>query len=217
MSFSIKSLVASAALLLATVSSAHAQIADAPTSVRPLLNGLNAPLQAQVQRLTGEKVELKQLIAGKPTVLVFYRGGWCPYCNAQLSGLRTIEKPLADAGYQLIALSPEPIDAAAKVRAETDKAPLSYQLYSDAGLQAMQAFGIAYYMDAKTEAIYRQSYGIKLTYDASGKAVLPAPAVFILGADGVIQFSYVHVNYKTRLAPELLLHAAQLAAKPQTK
>ncbi len=217
MSFSIKSLVATAALLLTTLSSAHAQIADAPTSVRPLLNGLNAPLEAQVQRLTGEKVELKQLIAGKPTVLVFYRGGWCPFCNTQLAGLRSIEKPLSDAGYQLIALSPEPIDATAKVKAETDKAPLSYQLYSDAGLQAMQAFGIAYYMDAKTEAIYRQSYGIKLTYDATGKAVLPAPTVFILGADGTILFSYVHVNYKTRLAPELLLHAAQLAAKPQTK
>lgn len=203
--------------LVGLVSSAQAQIADNSTTVTPLLNGLNAPLDAKVQRLTGEQVALEQLVAGKPTVLVFYRGGWCPYCNAQLAGLRTIEPQLTKAGYQLIALSPEPIDAAKKVQTNTEKAPLTYQLYSDAGLQAMQAFGIAYYMDAKTETIYRQSYGIKLTYDASGKAVLPAPAVFIIGADGAIQFSYVHVNYKTRLAPELLLHAAQLAARPQTK
>lgn len=196
---------------------ASAHIADSPQAVRPLLNGINAPLTAKVQRLSGEHVELKQLYAGKPTVLIFYRGGWCPYCSAQLASLRQIEKPLNEAGYQLIAISPEPIDATAKVKANTDKAPLSYQLYSDAGLQAMQAFGIAYYMDAETEQIYRQSYGIKLTYDGTGKAVLPAPAVFIIGADGAIQFSYVHVNYKTRLAPELLLHAAQLAAQPRTK
>src|SRR5690606_20944393 len=33
---------------------------------------------------SGESVELKQLTAKGKTMLVFYRGGWCPYCNFQI-------------------------------------------------------------------------------------------------------------------------------------
>ena len=43
------------------------------------------------------------------------------------------------------------------------------------------------------------------------RLVLPAPAVYVIDSKGLVQFQYVNPNFRTRLAPELLLHAAKLA------
>ncbi|MGA9575264.1 MAG: hypothetical protein WBS20_15095, partial [Lysobacterales bacterium] len=53
-------------------------------------------------------------------------------------------------------------------------------------------------------------YGIDLE-KASGENhhVLPAPATFIIGTDGVINFAYINPNYKVRLHPDVLLAAAK--------
>ena len=187
-----------------------AQVASSPEQVRPLLNGSTVPA-ISLQDQQGKPVDLLTKIQQKPTVLVFYRGGWCPYCNTQLAGLQQVEAEFTKLGYQIIAISPEAPTAVSKSQQNTKDVALSYQLLSDEKLAAAQAFGIAYYLDAKTTATYKDSYGIKLTYDPTGKAVLPVPAVYLLNTKGEVQFSFVHINYKTRLQPELLLLAAKLA------
>lgn len=209
-----KSLLTCCYLLLhltATTAQANNQsIAESPDQVRPLLNGMQAPAATLLDQ-QGKALELQNVLAGKPTVLLFYRGGWCPYCNTQLAGMRDIAPKLAALGYQLIAISPQPPQAVAKSQQNTKDSPLNYRLLSDQQLQLARAFGLAYYLDAKTTALYQGSYGIELTYDNTGKAVLPVPAVYILNNKAEVQFSYVHINYKTRLEPELLLLAAKLA------
>ena len=40
-------------------------------------------------------------------VLTFYRGGWCPYCNTQLAGLRKAEKKLINLGFDVYFISPD--------------------------------------------------------------------------------------------------------------
>lgn len=198
-------------LLLCTFFTTTAEIALKPEQIKPLLNGQSVPAGLKVQNSTGNTVNLSALLAQQKTILVFYRGGWCPYCNTQLAGLRDITPQLQKLGYRILAISPELPAASAKSEQMTKDAALNYQLLSDAKLQALQGFGIAYYMDAATEKTYKNTYGIQLTYDETGQAVLPAPAVFIVSKTGEIQFSYVHINYKTRLQPRLLLLAAELA------
>ena len=195
--------------LLATPTQAT-DIAPTAEQVRPLLNGMTVPA-IMVQDQQGKAIDLTSKITAQPTVLVFYRGGWCPYCNTQLAGLQQIQAELTKLGYQVIAISPEAPMAVSKSQQNTKDIALSYTLLSDEKLSAAKAFGVAYYLDAKTTALYKGTYGINLTYDSSGQAVLPAPAVYILNTKAEVQFSYVHVNYKTRLQPELLLLAAKLA------
>ncbi len=206
----------SSLLLTASLTIQAAAVATGPEQVKPLLNGQTVPAGLMLKDSAGKPQSLNALLAEQNTVLVFYRGGWCPYCNLQLAGLRDITPALQKLGYRVVAISPQAPEAAAKSEQSTQDAALNYQLYSDDSLQAMQAFGVAYYMDGKTEQTYKNSYGIKLTYDASGQAVLPVPAVFILDRSGTVQFSYSHINYKTRLQPRLLLLAAELAVSPQS-
>lgn len=210
MTYIFRTFVFFTALTLSWLSHA-ADIALKPELIQPLLNGQKVPGGLMVKDSHGETVNLSALLSEQNTILVFYRGGWCPYCNTQLAGLRDIAPQLEKLGYRILAVSPELPAASAKSEKMTKDAALNYQLLSDASLQAIPAFGIAYYMDAATEKTYKGTYGIQLTYDSTGQAVLPAPAVFIINKTGEIQFSYVHINYKTRLQPRLLLLAAELA------
>ncbi|MBY6188299.1 AhpC/TSA family protein [Marinobacter hydrocarbonoclasticus] len=182
----------------------QAEIASAPELVRPLLNGLMVP-DAQVQDSNGKTLSFTALTKGKPTLVLFYRGGWCPYCNAQLAGLQEIEAELDNLGVQVLALSPEPPE-----RLKEGEGRGSYHLLSDRNLKAMQAFGLAYALDVPTASRYQGKMGDRLKVDEQQRVILPVPAAYLLDAEGRVQFSYVNPNFRVRVHPQLLLTAARL-------
>ena len=128
---------------------------------------------ATVRDDRGTQLLLTDAIKGRPAVLVFYRGGWCPYCMRHLSALAEVHAALAEAGFSLIALSP---DRPEKLRARPVTAEAPFRLLSDSEAQAAQAFGIAFKVDDALVAKYRDSYGIDLEGD-SGQThhLLPHP------------------------------------------
>ncbi len=192
-----------AAILAFHAAFAFAAPPERAEDVRPVLVGTRAP-DVPLRTLDGAATTLHAQLAGKPTVLAFYRGGWCPYCNLQLSELRHLRDEFEADGFQLLALSADGPEA---LRATLDQTPLEYTLLSDGGAAAMQAFGIAFRVDAATIEKYR-GYGIDLE-QASGHThhLLPVPAVFVLDAKGTIAFHYVNPDYRTRV-PARLVRAA---------
>lgn len=62
---------------------AESSVANSADKVKPLLVGASVP-PLTLRTVDGEQFDLSEAIAAKPTVLVFYRGGWCPFCNAHL-------------------------------------------------------------------------------------------------------------------------------------
>ncbi len=183
-------------------------IAETAEDVTPLLNGQNIP-NATLRTADGSPVSLKALMMQKPSIILFYRGGWCPYCNRQLAGLKDIEKDLVDMGYQVLAISPESPSRLQEQKLETE---FAVTLLSDESLQAIKGFGIGFYVPAETKSKYKNSWNIQLTDEAgSDRAVLPAPAVFIADKTGLIKFQYVNPNFKVRPSSELLLQAAKLS------
>ncbi len=105
--------------------------------------------------------------------------------------------------------SPAAIQASLK---DTKGAAITYTLLSDSQFNLSTAFGVAYYLDEKTSATYLNTYTLNLPQEvSSGTVVLPVPAEYILNKEGLVQYSYQHINYKVRLQPELLLLAARLA------
>jgi peroxiredoxin len=186
----------------------RSQIADSAQNVTPLLIGQAAP-NSKLQTVDGDPVSLKALTMQKPTILIFYRGGWCPYCNSQLAGLKDIEGQLDELGYQILAISPE---TPAQLQEQKLQTKFTVQLLADPDLDTISGFGIGFYVPDETRTKYKSNWDINLTSDkSSGKAVLPAPAVFILDTDGKIKFSYVNPDIKIRLSPELLYQAAKLS------
>ena len=198
----------SALLLFSSPLFAANEIAASATEVHPLLLGSKAP-DVALKSLDGKDTTLWNQMASKPAILVFYRGGWCPYCNTQLSDLRLIAKEVEALGYQIIAISPDRPEELAKTLTR-DK--LDYTLISDSKADALKAFGIAFHVDAETIKKY-QGYGIDLE-KSSGEShhVLPVPSVFIVDSDHVLQFSYTHPDYRVRVPGSVILAAAKAIA-----
>lgn len=188
-------------------------IAESANLVAPLLVGQQIP-QVHTTTITDESVELGKLLNNKPTILFFYRGGWCPFCNVQMGQLQAIAGDLTAAGFQLVGISTDdPTDLQKSI---SDK-NLSYTLLSDYNSVVSQAFGLAFYASKKVTDRYLTKMNLQnpLQKNAAGekRLVLPAPAIYVVDANGLVHFQYVNPNYKTRLAPELLLHAAKLVTK----
>ena len=154
-----------------------------------------------------KEVKLRALVSEKPTVLIFYRGGWCPYCMKHLQSLAGIEKDLLAAGVQLLAIS---MDQPSKLRETPDRDKLAYRLFSDTDAAAAKAFGIAFKVDDATVEKYK-TYRIDLDA-ASGRSdhILPHPSVFVVSTNGVIRFAHVNPDYKTRLEPAKILEAVRI-------
>jgi peroxiredoxin len=79
--------------------------------IRPLPAGARMPADTRVLTVDGRPFDLSAAVAGKPTVLIFYRGGWCPYCNAHLRELQKSVGALRQMGYQLLAVSADTPEA----------------------------------------------------------------------------------------------------------
>lgn len=173
----------------------NAQVAKNPEDVSPLLIGEKLPDKNLVNDL-GETINLNAEIKKKKTVLVFYRGGWCPYCNIQLSSLATSEADIIKLGYQIIAVSPDDFKNL-KPTIEDDN--INYKVYSDPEAKFIQQMGIAFSASSNTK-----SYISKKTIGKTTE-ILPVPSVFVVNTKGEIVFEYISPNYKKRISQELLL------------
>ena len=180
-----------------------------PNEIRPVLLSMPVP-EVSLLTVEGKSVSLKSQLNGKPTVIVFYRGGWCPYCSLQLGGLKKIKIQLDKLGMQLIAVSPDRPEA---LKASLNTAELDYTLLSDSKSDAIKAFGIGYVVDAKTLKQLK-SYNIDLE-KASGEThhMLPVPSIFIADSEAKLQFSYVNPDYTARLPESVILEAAKVIAE----
>ena len=78
-----------------------AGIPDSPQQVQPLSVGARAPIFAARTTEGALRTFLPDSYK-KPTVVLFYRGGWCPYCNAQLSDLHLVEPKLHKSGFEIV-------------------------------------------------------------------------------------------------------------------
>lgn len=202
-------LILATLILYGTGAMAAGTLADSAEAICPILLGSAMP-DVPLQSVDGKATTLGQQVAGKPAILVFYRGGWCPYCNLQLSDLRLITAEAKALGYQIIAISPDQPEELGKTMTK-DK--LDYSLLSDSKADALRAFGIGFRVDDATIEKYK-GYGIDLE-KSSGEShhALPVPSVFIVDAAGLLQFSYVHPDYKVRVPGTVILAAAKAIAE----
>lgn len=149
-----------------------------------------------------ELVELAELVAEKPSVLVFYRGAWCGYCTKHLAELNEIKDEIEQLGFNIFGIT---VDKAEKLQESTIEAGDEISVYSDAKLAAISAFGLDWKVGDELFDKYINSYNLDLEkWSGEKHHTLPVPAIYII-KEGKVEFQYVNPNYNTRLKPETLL------------
>jgi peroxiredoxin len=153
----------------------------------------------------GDATTLEQVRSGRPAVVVFYRGAWCPFCNATLRVYeRELSAELEARGVALIAVSPQKPDGSLTMQ-ETHQ--LSYTVVSDPGSQIGRKLGI---VTRPTDAVRQAqaSLGLDLgEVNADGTVDILMPTVTIVDAGGVLRWIDVRPNYTARTEPPQILAA----------
>ena len=187
-------------LLLTTA--ARAEIAPSAEQTKPLAAGVEAPAFT-ARNADGSDFAFDPATLERPVMLIFYRGGWCPYCNRHLAELRHVVPELEKRGMDVYFLSADsPDNLASALHSEAEG--LDYTLLSDARLSAAEAFGLAFRM---SDDYYQRSkeYGLDME-EASGEThhALPIPAAYLIDTKGVIRFAHANPNYTQRISADEL-------------
>jgi peroxiredoxin len=195
---------AAAVLGLLLCQLAWAQFAPDAQAARPLEVGARAP-DFTATHADGTRFRFSADHLQQPYILIFYRGGWCPYCNLQLADLHLVEPKLRAAGFAVIFLS---TDRPALLYSSLKNPDINYTLLSDPELKAAQAFHIAFHLDDQKYA-EQLKYGVDLEKTTGTKAhALPVPSVFIVDTSGTIRFVYSNPDFRIRLSAQELWKAA---------
>jgi len=152
----------------------------------------------------GVDVTLHEVVNEKPTVLIFYRGSWCPYCMKHLKDLQDNYAAFLKKGFKIIAVSP---DSPEKVLKMQERFEFPFLTLSDSPMDMSEDFGLAFEVDPDTRELYKR-YGIDLE-DASGQNhyLLPQPSVYIIDATMEIVFIHTNPDYKERMESDEILTA----------
>jgi peroxiredoxin len=152
---------------------------------------------------TGVPVSLSELVADGPAVIVFYRGGWCPYCNLALRAYQSELLPqLERYDARLVAISPQSPDRSLST---TEKAELTFTVLSDADARVAHGLGIAFEPAEEVLAAQR-SLGLDLRdVNVDGAPDLPMPTVLVVDCHRGVRFADTQADYTRRTeVPEII-------------
>lgn len=166
--------------------------------------GDTAP-DAELESWDGEARRLSELWSDGPIVLMWYRGGWCPYCNIQL---RAMQKKLAEiegAGAKLVVLSPEVPEKSQRTVQENN---LEMVVLFDKNNQVAREYGIVFELPESIVPIYRDK--LKLAeYNGNDAMELPLAATYVINQTGKITYAFLDADYKKRAEPDEVIEAVR--------
>jgi peroxiredoxin len=189
---------------LAIMDAETSRLAASGLAARALKVGDTAP-DFILPDAQGEPVRLRALLDQGPVVVVFYRGGWCPYCNLHLRGFQSRLPAFRELGTTVVAISPQLPDNSLSTR---EKDELAFPVLSDVGNKVARQFGIVFELSDRLVELYRQfGHALEDFNGADGSRELPVPATFLLDGKGAIRLAHVDVDYTRRLDPDDVIEA----------
>ena len=186
---------------LALMARATQELIESGQAQRARKAGDRAP-EFSLQDPAGNLVSSRELLAKGPLVLSFYRGVWCPYCNLELQALQASLSDITARGANLIAISPQTMANSRKSQRDNK---LDFPILSDVKSEVAEAFGIRFKLPDYLVELYKSFKNDLPTFNNDPAWVLPMPARYVIGTDGIIAYSEVNPDYTQRPDPRDLL------------
>jgi peroxiredoxin len=154
----------------------------------------------------GKKVSLKTLLKKGPVIVAFYRGSWCPFCNAELNAYQQHLDEFRSHGASLVAITPEKPDLT--VLTESQK-KLEFPILTDTDNKLAARFGLVWAVEGELKQILTQ-FGVDLEKDQGNPDWrLPVPATYVVMPNRKIIYSFVNVDYTQRADPSDIVKALE--------
>ena len=156
----------------------------------------------------GHLVSLERLTEQGPIAVTFHRGHWCPWCRISIDALVRVQRKITEANGQVIAIMPDRRPFAIEFKREV-ASPFPVLIDMDNGYAL--SLNLAIWIGPDLERLLT-SYGRALpAYQGNASWMLPIPAVFVLGRDGIIRARFVDPDFRRRMTVEELIDALKAA------
>jgi peroxiredoxin len=156
----------------------------------------------------GRLVRLEDLLREGPVALAFNRGHWCPYCRINIDALARAEKEIAPERRHVAAIVPDRQKFALWLKSDA-KAPFPVLTDMDNGYA--MTLGLAFYVGDELKQMMVSSGWDPSVSQGTDNWMLPIPATFIVGTDGIVRARFVDPDYRTRMAIEDMVAALRSA------
>ncbi|MBB3206809.1 peroxiredoxin [Rhodopirellula rubra] len=166
-------------------------------------------IDAELSGWDGSNVKLSELWKEGPVVLMWYRGGWCPYCNIQLRAMQQKLAAIEGAGARLVVLTPE-LPEKAKETAESND--LSMVALHDRDSELAKKYGLLFQLPESIVPAYRDRIQLG-DYSGNDRMELPLSATYVIDTSGIITYAFLDADYKKRAEPSEVLKAVHEAKK----
>jgi peroxiredoxin len=152
---------------------------------------------------TGRVVSLDALIAKGPVAVTFHRGHWCPYCRISINALSHAHNEIAAEGGQVVAIMPDRQEFAAELKSVGG---VPFPILTDMDNGYALSLNLAIWIGAEMQRMMAGRQDLP-SFQGNDSWMLPIPATFVVGTDGIIRARFVDPDYRNRMAIEDLLAA----------
>jgi peroxiredoxin len=141
---------------------------------------------------SAQTVPLEELLDRGPVAVIFHRGHWCPYCRININALVEVHKALP-ASAEIVAIMPDRQKFVADLKRQSQ---VPFPILIDADNGYAMSLNLTIWVGAE---IQKMMEGRAPTFQGNSSWVLPIPATFVVGQDGLIRARFVDPDYRNQM------------------
>jgi peroxiredoxin len=144
---------------------------------------------------SGRLVTLDRLLQQGPVAVTFHRGHWCPYCRINVNALAQAHRDIAARGGQIVAIMPDRQQFIAGFKEQHD---VPFPILTDIDNGYALSLNLTIWVGAEMQRVMEERYDMAL-FQGSSTWMLPIPATFVVGTDGIIRTRLMDPDYRRPL------------------
>jgi peroxiredoxin len=144
---------------------------------------------------TSQMVSLEELLDRGPAAVTFHRGHWCPYCRININALAQAHKEIAADGGQIVAIMPDRQKFVAELKTQSN---VPFPILTDMDNGYALSLNLAIWVGQEVQKMM-EGFRDLPTFQGNSSWMLPIPATFVVGRDGLIRARYIDPDYRKRM------------------
>ena len=144
---------------------------------------------------TSQMVSLEELLDRGPAAVTFHRGHWCPYCRININALAQAHKEIAADGGQIVAIMPDRQKFVAELKTQSN---VPFPILTDMDNGYALSLNLAIWVGQEVQKMM-EGFRDLPTFQGNSSWMLPIPATFVVGRDGLIRARFIDPDYRKRM------------------
>ncbi len=151
----------------------------------------------------GDMVRLDDLLDEGPVAITFHRGHWCPYCRININTLAQAQRELTQGEGQIVGIMPDLQKFVAELKVQSN---VPFPILSDMDNGYALSLDLAIWVGVELQKMLQERVNIP-AFQGNSSWMLPIPATFVVGRDGLIRARFIDPDYRKRMTISEMLAA----------